>query len=61
MVEEKTRCCVSGIIESGHGFSPFGKVIDCHENVLVPLLDGGLQVMKSMPHLQEGVGGDDWM
>ena len=37
MVEEKTRCCVSGSFDSGYGFDPFGKVIYFHDNVLVSI------------------------
>jgi hypothetical protein len=37
MVEEKTRCCVSGSFESGYGFDPFGKVIYFQDNVLVSI------------------------
>jgi hypothetical protein len=37
MVEENTHCYVSGIVESGNGFRPFGKVIDYQDNVLLSI------------------------
>jgi hypothetical protein len=54
VVKEKTHCGVSGVVEGGHSFCPFGEVIDCDNNVFVTIVGGGLQVMKSMPHLQKG-------
>jgi hypothetical protein len=54
VVKEKTCCSVSGVVEGGHSFSPFGEVIDSHNNVFVTIAGGGLQVIKSMPHLQKG-------
>ena len=37
VVEEKRHCCVSCIVEGRHGFGPFGKVVNCHDNVLVSI------------------------
>jgi hypothetical protein len=37
VVEEKARYCVGGIVEGRHGFGLFGKVIYCHDNVLVSI------------------------
>jgi hypothetical protein len=54
MVEEKTRCCVSSVVEGGHSFGPFGEVIDSDNDVFVPIAGWGLQVINSMPHLQKG-------
>ena len=54
MIKEKTRCSVSGVVEGGHGFNPFCEVIDYDNNVFVSIAGWGLQVMKSMPHLQKG-------
>jgi hypothetical protein len=55
VIEEKMSSRVCCIVESGHGFIPFGKVVEMTTIYLCPLLDGGLQVMKSMPHLQKGL------
>jgi hypothetical protein len=54
MVKEKMRCSVSGVVESGHSFGPFGEVINGENNVFMTIVEGGLQVIKSMPHLQKG-------
>ena len=53
VVKEKTHCSVSGVVESGHSFNPFGEVINGDNDVFVAIAGGGLQVMKSMPHLQK--------
>jgi len=37
VVKEK-MCGVSGIVESSHGFVPFGKVIHFHDDVLVSII-----------------------
>ena len=42
MVKEKTRCSVSGVVESRHSFCPFGEVIDCDNNVFVSIARGGM-------------------
>jgi hypothetical protein len=54
VIKEKMCCSVSGVVEGRHGFNPFCEVIDCDNNVFVSIVGWGLQVMKSMPHLQKG-------
>jgi hypothetical protein len=61
MVEEKMRFCVSGIIEGIHGFDPFGKVINCHDDVLVSITRWRVASHKVYAPFAKGVGGDDWM
>jgi hypothetical protein len=61
MVEEKARCCVSGIVESGHGFSPFGKVIYYHENVLVSVTRWRMESHEVYAPFAKGVDDDDWV
>ena len=46
MVEEKTRCSVSGVVESGHSFGPFGEVIHNDNNVFVTIAGGGITSHK---------------
>ena len=46
MVEEKTCCSVSSVVESGHGFIPFGEVIDSDNNVFVTIAGGGITSHK---------------
>jgi hypothetical protein len=46
VVKEKMRCSVSGVVESGHSFSPFGEVINGDNNVLVTIVGGGITSHK---------------
>jgi hypothetical protein len=61
MVEEKMCCFVSGSVEGGHGFEPFGKVIDCHDNVLVSITIWRIASHKVYTPFSKGVDGDDLM
>jgi hypothetical protein len=61
VVEEKTCCCVGCIIESGHDFDPFGKVIYCYDNVLVSIIECRMESQELYAPFLEGVGGDDWV
>jgi len=61
MVEEKMHCCVSGIVESGHGFDLFGKVIYCHDNVLVSITGRRTESHEAYASFVEGTSSDDWM
>ena len=42
MVEEKSRCHFNFAIECGHGLSPLGEVIDCHDDVFVTISRNGV-------------------
>ena len=46
MIKEKTRCSVSGVVESGHSFGPFGEVINGDNNVFVTIDGGGITSHK---------------
>jgi hypothetical protein len=46
VVKEKTRYSVSGVVESGHSFSPFGEVINDDNNVFVTIVGGGIKSHK---------------
>jgi hypothetical protein len=46
VVKEKTRCSVSGVVESGHSFGPFGEVINGDNNVFVTIAGGGITSHK---------------
>ena len=61
MVKEKMRYRVSGVVEGGHSFNPFGEVIDSHNNVFVTIAGGGITSHKFDAPLTKGAGGDDWM
>ena len=59
VVEEKTRCSVSGIVEGGHGFRPFGEVIDSNNNVFVTIAGGGITGHKVNAPFAEGASSND--
>ena len=59
MVEEKTRCSVSGVVESGHGFSPFGEVIHSDNNVFVTIAGGGITCHKVDAPFTKGARDND--
>ena len=61
MVEEKTCCSVSGIIEGGHGFRPFGEVIDSDNNVFVTIAGGGITSHKVNAPFTKGACSNDRM
>jgi hypothetical protein len=61
VVKEKTRYSVSGVVERGHGFSPFGKVIDSDNNVFVTISRGGITSHKVNAPFTKGASCDDWM
>ena len=46
VIKEKMHCSVSGIVESGHSFSPFGEVIHSDNNVFVTIAEGGITSHK---------------
>jgi hypothetical protein len=46
MVKEKTRCSVSGVVESWHIFCPFGEVINGDNDVFVTISRGGITSHK---------------
>jgi hypothetical protein len=54
-LKEKTRYSVSGIVEGGHGFRPFGEVIDGDNNVFVTIAGGGITSHKvNAPFAERG-------
>jgi hypothetical protein len=59
VVEEKTHCCVSGVVEGGHSFNPFGEVIDSDKNVFVTIAGGGITSHKVNAPFKKGACSDD--
>jgi hypothetical protein len=59
MVEEKMRCGVSGIVEGGHSFGPFGEVIDSDNNVFVTIAGGGITSHKVNAPFTKGACSND--
>jgi hypothetical protein len=46
VVKEKACCSVSGVVESGHSFDPFGEVINDDNNVFVTIAGGRITSHK---------------
>jgi hypothetical protein len=61
VVKEKMRCGVSGVVEGGHSFCPFGEVIDCDKNVFVTIAGGGITSHEVDAPFTKRAGSDDWM
>jgi hypothetical protein len=61
VVEEKMRFCVSGVVKCGHGFNPFGKVINCHNNLLVSITGWRMEIHEVYAPFIEGANCDRWM
>ena len=59
MVKEKMCCGVSGIVEGGHSFGPFGEVIDSDNNVFVTIAGGGITGHKVNAPFAEGASSND--
>jgi hypothetical protein len=59
MVKEKACCSVSGVVESGHSFGPFGEVIDDDNNVFVTIVGGGITSYKVNAPFTKRVGSND--
>ena len=61
VVKEKMHCSVSGVVEGGHSFCPFGEVIDGDNNVFVTIAGGGITSHEFDAPFTKRVGNDDWM
>jgi hypothetical protein len=59
VVEEKMRCSVSGVVEGGHSFGPFGEVIDNDKNVSMTIAGGGITSHKVNAPFTKGACSDD--
>jgi hypothetical protein len=53
------HCCVSNVIEGRHGFSPFGKVIHFHDDILVSIAIWRVEIHEVYAPFVEGVDNDD--
>jgi hypothetical protein len=59
VVEEKTHCGVSGVVESGHRVGPFGEVINGDHNVFVTIVGGGITSHKVDAPFTKGARSND--
>jgi hypothetical protein len=59
MIEEKTRYSVSGVVEGGHSFGPFGEVVDSDSNVFVTIAGGRITSHKFDAPFSKGACSDD--
>jgi hypothetical protein len=61
VVKENIPCSVSGVIEGGHSFYPFGEVINGDNNVFVTIAGGGITSHELYSPFKKRVGSDDGM
>ena len=61
VVKEKMRCSVSGVVEGGHSFCPFGEVINDDNNVFVTIVGEGITSHEFDAPFTKRVSSDDWM
>jgi hypothetical protein len=61
VVKEKMHCSVSGVVEGGHSFCPFGEVIDDDNNVFVTIAGGGITSHEFDAPFTKRAGSDDKM
>jgi hypothetical protein len=54
LIEYEEGCSLPIRFNCSHGLDPLIKVVDDHDNVLMPQDEVGLQSMKSTPHLVKG-------
>ena len=59
VVKQKTLCGVSGVVEGGHSFCPFGEVIDENNNVFVTTAGGGITSHEVDAPFTKRAGSDD--
>jgi hypothetical protein len=59
VVKEKTCCSVSGVVEGGHSFCPFGEVINDDNDVFVTIAGGGITSHEFDAPFTKRVGGND--
>jgi hypothetical protein len=59
VVKEKTRCSVSGVVESENSFGPFGEVINDDNNVFVTIAGGKITSHKVDAPFTEGARSND--
>ena len=59
MVEKETGNSFSGTVESGHGFRPFGEVINSDYDVLMAVSRWGSTLHEVDGPLAKGTNGDD--
>ena len=61
MVEKEMGSTLSGAVEGGHGFRPFGEVIDGNYDVLMAVRRCGSTLHEVDGPFTKGTNGDDWV
>ena len=59
VVKEKICFSVSGVVEGGHSFCPFGEVFNGNNNVFVTIAGGGITSHKVNAPFTKGAGRND--
>jgi hypothetical protein len=58
VVKEEMHCSVSGVVESGHSFSPFGEVINGDNDVFAAIDRGGITSHEVAPFTKRADSND---
>ena len=61
MVEKEMGSSFSDTVEGGHGFRPFGEVINGNNGVLMVVRRWGSTLHEVDGPLAKGTNGDDWV
>ena len=61
VIKEKMRYSVNDVVEGGHGFNPFCKVIDCDNNVFVSIARWGITSHEVNTPFTKGADSNDWV
>jgi hypothetical protein len=61
LVEHEEDCSFPIGFYGRHGFEPLGKVVNNHNNVLIPPSRSWVAIDEICPSLGEGTDGNDWV
>jgi len=61
LIEYEERCSLPIRLNCGHGLDPLGKVVDDHDNMLMPSSQSWVAINEVWPILGEGTDDNDWM
>jgi hypothetical protein len=61
LIEYKESCSLPIVLNYKHGLSPLSKVVDNHDNVLMPPNRSWVAINEVYPPLGEGTKGNDWV
>ena len=59
VVKENMCCSVNSVVEGGHGFSPLGEIIDCHDDVFVFIARWRVTIHEVYALFEKGADNND--